>query len=62
MVPLGLSPHDGTTTEILAVEPIDVRTMMNAAAAGSATMGAVDGAPRLERRKRLTPAALAVAN
>ena len=62
MVLLGLSPHDGTITEISAVEPIDVRTMMNAAAAGTATMSAAEGAPRLERRKRLSPAALAVAN
>ncbi len=44
------------------MEPIDVRTMMNAAAAGAATMGDTDHSPRQERRKRLTPAALAVAN
>lgn len=43
------------------MEPIDVRTMMNAAA-GTATMSAADGAPRQERRKRLSPAALAVTN
>lgn len=43
------------------MEPIDVRTMMNAAA-GAATISSADGAPRLERRKRLSPAALAVAN
>lgn len=41
------------------MEPIDVRTMMNAAASGAAAIG---NAPRPERRKRLTPAALAVAN
>src|SRR5437868_6204878 len=44
-----------------AVEPIDVRTMMNAAT-GAATMDVAEGAPRMERRKRLSPAALAVAN
>lgn len=43
------------------MEPIDARSMMNAAAAASATMTAL-GAPRQERRKRLSPAALAVAN
>jgi len=43
------------------VEPIDARSMMNAAATASATMTAL-GAPRQERRKRLSPAALAVAN
>ncbi|CAN5326466.1 undecaprenyl-phosphate glucose phosphotransferase [soil metagenome] len=43
------------------MEPIDVRTMMNAAAAGAATMSDADR-PRQERRKRLTPAALAVVN
>ena len=35
--------------------------MMNAAA-GAATISGTDGAPRLERRKRLSPAALAVTN
>ena len=35
--------------------------MMNAAP-GAATMSAADGAPRQERRKRLSPAALAVTN
>jgi hypothetical protein len=43
------------------VEPIDVRTMMNAAA-GAVAMNPADGAPRQERRKRLSPAALAVTN
>ncbi|MBX9710804.1 MAG: undecaprenyl-phosphate glucose phosphotransferase [Xanthobacteraceae bacterium] len=43
------------------MEPIDVRTMMNSAAAAAATASAAD-APRLERRRRLTPAALEVAN
>lgn len=36
--------------------------MMNAAAAAATTANAIDGAPRLERRKRLSPAALEVAN
>src|SRR5262245_28173976 len=36
--------------------------MMNAAAAASATANTADGAPRVERRKRLSAAALAVAN
>ena len=43
------------------MEPIDVRTMMSAAA-GAATMDAAEGAPKQERRKRLSPAALAVTN
>jgi Undecaprenyl-phosphate glucose phosphotransferase len=41
------------------VEPINARSMLDAAAAQAAT---VAGAPRIERRRRLTPAALAVAN
>jgi Undecaprenyl-phosphate glucose phosphotransferase len=41
------------------VEPINARSMLDAAAAAAAT---VAGAPRIERRRRLTPAALAVAN
>ena len=41
------------------MEPIDARTMMSAAAA---TASAADGMPRQERRKRLSPAALALAN
>jgi Undecaprenyl-phosphate glucose phosphotransferase len=36
--------------------------MMNAAATGAATLSAAEGTPRQERRKRLSPAALAVAN
>lgn len=44
------------------MEPIDARSMMNAAAAAAATATTADGAPRVERRKRLSPAALAVAN
>lgn len=43
------------------MEPIDARSMMNAAAAAAAASTA-DGGPRVERRKRLSPAALAVAN
>jgi Undecaprenyl-phosphate glucose phosphotransferase len=41
------------------VEPINARSMLDAAAAEAAT---VAGAPRIERRRRLTPAALAVTN
>jgi len=41
------------------VEPINARSMLEAAAAEAATIA---GAPRLERRRRLTPAALAVTN
>lgn len=41
------------------MEPIDIRTMMSSSA--TATGGAAD-APRLERRRRLTPAALEVVN
>jgi Undecaprenyl-phosphate glucose phosphotransferase len=41
------------------VEPINARSMLNAAAAESAT---ISGAPRIERRRRLTQAALAVTN
>ena len=61
LVPSAPLLHGGQQqeTETYTVEPIDVRTMMNAAASGAAT---VDGAPRTERRKRLTPAALAVAD
>ncbi|MEH2514360.1 Undecaprenyl-phosphate glucose phosphotransferase [Nitrobacteraceae bacterium AZCC 1564] len=44
------------------MEPIDARSMMNAAAAAAATASTADGTPRVERRKRLSPAALAVAN
>ncbi len=44
------------------MEPIDARSMMNAAAAAAATANTADGTPRLERRKRLSSAALAVAN
>jgi Undecaprenyl-phosphate glucose phosphotransferase len=36
--------------------------MMNAAATAAASANAVDGTPRLERRKRLSPAALEVTN
>jgi Undecaprenyl-phosphate glucose phosphotransferase len=43
------------------VEPIDVRSMMNAAAT-AATAANAAGTPMVERRKRLSPAALAVAN
>lgn len=43
------------------METIDARTMINAAAAGAAAATA-DGAPRIERRRRLSPAALAVVN
>ncbi|MDR3466578.1 MAG: undecaprenyl-phosphate glucose phosphotransferase [Xanthobacteraceae bacterium] len=42
------------------MEPIDARTMINAAAAGAAVTA--DGAPRVERRRRLSPAALDVVN
>jgi Undecaprenyl-phosphate glucose phosphotransferase len=41
------------------VEPINARSMLNAAAAEAATAA---GAPRIERRRRLSPAALAVTN
>ena len=41
------------------MEPINARSMLEAAAAEAATIA---GAPRLERRRRLTPAALAVTN
>jgi Undecaprenyl-phosphate glucose phosphotransferase len=41
------------------VEPINARSMLDAAAAESAT---ISGAPRIERRRRLTQAALAVTN
>jgi Undecaprenyl-phosphate glucose phosphotransferase len=42
------------------VEPINARSMLNAAAAAAAT--ATADRPSVERRRRLTPAALAVAN
>ena len=42
------------------MEQIDGRTMISAAAA--ATAAVADGTPRVERRRRLTPAALAVAS
>jgi Undecaprenyl-phosphate glucose phosphotransferase len=42
------------------VEPIDARSMLDAAASGAATMDAALGQPRVERRRRLSPAALAV--
>ena len=41
------------------MEPINARSMLDAAAAEATT---VAGAPRIERRRRLTPAALAVTN
>jgi Undecaprenyl-phosphate glucose phosphotransferase len=41
------------------VEPIDARSMLDAAAS-VATMDAAAGQPRVERRRRLSPAALAV--
>ncbi|MFZ5736245.1 MAG: undecaprenyl-phosphate glucose phosphotransferase [Pseudomonadota bacterium] len=43
------------------MEPISARSMISAAATGAA-VATGDGAPRVERRKRLSPAALAVAN
>ena len=43
------------------MEPIDVRSMMNAAATATAA-ASTTGLPRQERRKRLSPAALAVVN
>jgi Undecaprenyl-phosphate glucose phosphotransferase len=49
----------GQETGLGTVEPINARSMLDAAAAAAAT---VAGAPRIERRRRLTPAALAVAN
>jgi Undecaprenyl-phosphate glucose phosphotransferase len=49
----------GQETGLGTVEPINARSMLDAAAAEAAT---VAGAPRIERRRRLTPAALAVAN
>jgi Undecaprenyl-phosphate glucose phosphotransferase len=49
----------GQETGLGTVEPINARSMLDAAAAEAAT---VAGAPRLERRRRLTPAALAVTN
>lgn len=42
------------------MEPIDARSIIDAAAAAPAVM--IDGSPRLERRRRLSPAALAVTN
>ncbi|WP_022721267.1 undecaprenyl-phosphate glucose phosphotransferase [Rhodopseudomonas sp. B29] len=44
------------------MEPISVREMISAAASGAATATSTAGAPAVERRKRLSPAALAVAN
>src|SRR5260221_7138645 len=41
------------------MEPIDARSMITAT---TATAVAGDGAPRIERRRRLSPAAIAVAN
>ncbi|WBU27951.1 undecaprenyl-phosphate glucose phosphotransferase [Rhodopseudomonas palustris] len=43
------------------MEPISARSMISAAAT-EAVVASGDGAPRVERRKRLSPAALAVAN
>src|SRR5437016_7624759 len=40
------------------MEPVDARSMITAATASAVA----DGAPRVERRRRLSPAALAVAN
>src|SRR5689334_24612877 len=42
------------------MEPINARSMLDSAAA--ATMTASNGRPQVERRRRLTPAALAVSN
>jgi Undecaprenyl-phosphate glucose phosphotransferase len=42
------------------MEPINARSMLDSAAA--ATMTATNGRPQIERRRRLTPAALAVSN
>ena len=49
-------------TDVDNVEPIDARSMLDAAASVAATMEAAAGQPRVERRRRLPPAALAVAN
>ena len=44
------------------MEPLDARSMISAASTATATAVAGDGAARVERRRRLTPAALAVTN
>lgn len=52
-------PRQGSNP-VLAVEPTDVRPHIDAAAAAPAVM--IDGTLRQERRRRLSPAALAVTN
>jgi Undecaprenyl-phosphate glucose phosphotransferase len=52
-------PYEGSN-QVFAVDPIDARSIIDAAAAAPAVMA--DGAPRIERRRRLSPAALAVTN
>src|ERR1700761_8432125 len=44
------------------VEPINARSMLNAAANANAAAITSDGRPQVERRRRLSQAALAVAN
>ena len=44
------------------VEPINARSMLDAAANAAMTVNPIAGAPPVERRRRLSPAALAVTN
>ena len=44
------------------MEPIDARSMLDAAASAAATMTVADGQPQVERRRRLSPLALAITN
>jgi hypothetical protein len=44
------------------VEPINARSMLDAAANAAMTANPIAGAPPVERRRRLSPAALADTN
>lgn len=48
------------SNQYIAVEPIDARSLIDAASAAPTVM--VNGVPRIERRRRLSPAALTLAN
>ena len=49
-------------TDVDKLEPINARSMLDAAASAAMTAGTAMGQPPVERRRRLTPAALAVTN
>ena len=54
-------PACRSRTDVDNVDPINARSMLDAAAIAAVTMDAA-GPPRVERRRRLSPAALAVTN